>query len=237
MKILSVLVVLLMSLNLKAQYVGFNSPSDGQHFVLASGQSIYSVNVMIYGQPGPGSGDWAYYYYKLFTNGSGDYDTKNQHQIPQWFYLPEGTYSFRAELWVGYLTGYEEHQASKTITFYIVTPPPPPLSVYISGPSTAPCANGTWTATTSGGYPPYSYQWYHKYTSGGSAAPTSSLSSGNVKPMVPINTWIAVGSNSPSLSYYLCGGDGYLRVDVTDSHGTLVSAQYYVAGAGGGIKP
>ncbi len=108
----------------------------------------------------------------------------------------------------------------------------PPLSAYISGPSTAPCATGTWTANVSGGYSPYSYQWYHMFTSGGGELAKLNTTEGGITPNKPIDTWYPVGTNSPTLNYYLCGGDSYLRVDVTDSHNGTASATYYVAGSG-----
>jgi hypothetical protein len=118
--------------------------------------------------------------------------------------------------------------------------PPPPLSATISGPSTAPCATGTWSANVSGGYPPYTYQWYQMYASGGGLE--SSLQKGTIaiQPYKQIDTWYPVG-NTSTLNYYLCGGNSYIRVDVKDSHNTLKSVQQYVAGAngggGGGVLP
>lgn len=112
-----------------------------------------------------------------------------------------------------------------------------PLSAIISGPSIAPCATGTWYANVSGGYPPYSYQWYHMYTSD---LVQLNKSQGGITPNKQINTWYPVGTNSSMLNFYLCGGNSYLRVDVTDSHNSTVSTQYYVAsssGDGGAVLP
>lgn len=117
--------------------------------------------------------------------------------------------------------------------YIIIGKPLPPLSVSISGPSTAPCATGTWTANVSSGYSPYSYQWYHMYTSGGGELAQLNKSEGGITPNKPIDTWYPVGTNSPTLNYYLCGGNSYLRVDVTDSHNGTATATYYIAGAGG----
>ncbi len=96
-----------------------------------------------------------------------------------------------------------------------------PLSVSISGPSVAPCATGTWTANVSGGTPPYSFAWYHKWV----------CDDGMDK---PCDEYTSVGTNSATLQMYLCGGNSMLRVDVTDSRSTMVSDEHYVAGADGG---
>lgn len=107
-----------------------------------------------------------------------------------------------------------------------------PLSVSISGPSTGPCETGTWNANVLGGYSPYSYQWYHMYTSDGiTLEQASTTTEVVVTPNRLIDTWYAIGTDNPTLNYYLCGGDSYLRVDVTDSHNSTVSTQYFVAGA------
>jgi Secretion system C-terminal sorting domain len=122
---------------------------------------------------------------------------------------------------------------SFTLYFYVVAPPPP-LTVSISGPSVAQCQTSTWTANASGGSTPYSYQWYQMWDCGG-AGPQSSQTS-DIQPYRPCNVWYAVGTNSPTLQYYWCSGNGYLRVDVTDAHNNIASAQYYVMGSGGGLS-
>ena len=130
--------------------------------------------------------------------------------------------------------GYNDYwmYTSFTLYFYVVAPPPP-LTVSISGPTTAPGAVGTWTANVSGGYSPYSYQWYHKWASSSPLFLQSKTVKSEITPDRPIDTWAPVGTNSPILNLYLNGGNSYLRVDVTDNTGTFVSDQYYVAGAGG----
>ncbi len=104
------------------------------------------------------------------------------------------------------------------------------MSVSISGPSVGPCATGTWTASVSCGTPAYTYHWYQKFVCGGGV---SASQSGGIQPNRPCDSWVAVGTNSPTLQYYWCGGNGYLRVDVTDARGSFATAQYYVRGAGG----
>jgi hypothetical protein len=69
---------------------------------------------------------------------------------------------------------------------------------------------------------------------GGEVAVATSSKSGGIHPDKPIDEWWQVGTDSPTLQLYWCGGNGYLRVDVTDARGSLVSTQYYVAGADGG---
>jgi hypothetical protein len=112
---------------------------------------------------------------------------------------------------------------------YDVLGTPTQFAVSISGPSVGPCNTGTWTASVTGCYPPYTYQWYRMWICGGAAAPQSS----GIVPDVNCGTWSSVGTSNP-LQLYWCGGDGYLRVDVTDAHSQHASAQYFVAGAGGG---
>ncbi len=163
--------------------------------------------------------------------------TWNSYQIAQgggWVFTTPGTYHIKGRVYVKYdgLGQSDYYMYSNILTFY-VDPIIQPLSVTISGPSTAPCATGTWTANVTGGYSPYSYQWYQMYTSGGGELGLST-NKGGITPNRPIDTWYPVGTNSPTLNYYLCGGNSYLRVDVTDSHNGTASATYYVAGAGGG---
>jgi hypothetical protein len=107
------------------------------------------------------------------------------------------------------------------------------LSVSISGPSGAPCATGTWTANAADGFPPYNYQWYQKWDCSGGGG-DSPISGGGIGPDRPCDDWTTIGTNSPTLQYYWCGGNGYLRADVTDSRGYVASALHYITGAGGG---
>ena len=183
-------------------------------------------------------------------------------QAPIGWYLSEAGYSFAnpnyATRWIGTSTT-SSSITMQTVFYYIkynligqqinrwapfdpnsspreyaVLGIPCNFSVSISGPSVAPCATGTWTANVTGCYPPFNYQWYHMWDCGGGAITTTSTQSGKIQPMRPCDSWTAVGTNSSTLQMYWCGGNGYLRVDVTDARGTLVSAQYYVQGAGGG---
>ena len=117
-----------------------------------------------------------------------------------------------------------------TFAYTVLGVPQPPLSVAITGPTTAPCATGTWTANAQGGAPPYSYQWYHMWDCGGGMEATQSS---DPVPNAPCDSWSPIGTNSATLQYYLCGGNSILRVDVTDSQSGFASDQHYVAGAGG----
>jgi hypothetical protein len=55
-----------------------------------------------------------------------------------------------------------------TFNYTVLGKNPPPPSVYITGPEGLGFKEyGTWTAHPSGGYPPYSYQWYKKKDSQG----------------------------------------------------------------------
>lgn len=122
---------------------------------------------------------------------------------------------------------------SNRLTFYM---DPLPLSVYITGPSTAPCATGTWTANVSGGYPPCTYEWFYKWDCGNNDA-IYAEGKNIIQPYALCDTWMPInGANSATLNFYLCGGDCYLRVDVRDATMQFVEAEYFVAGVGG-IEP
>jgi hypothetical protein len=79
------------------------------------------------------------------------------------------------------------------------------VGVSISGPRNIP-VSGTWYAKVSGGFSPYSYQWYYQYNGG---------------------SWNAAGSGS-TLTKYI-GTTGYvLKVEVLDSRNYTASCQYTV---------
>ncbi len=206
-----------MVLNIRAQTISFVKPTNNQTFVLLNSQNNYDVNVMIYQQQSSTDGS-IYSYDKLITNGYGDFDSKGSDVIPQWFTLPAGTYSFRAELWEGFIDGQEYMKASQTIAFYIVNSPPP-LSVSISGPTSITYGqNGTWTAYASGGNSPYSYQWYYEYPN------TNSLIANRIKPnLPPRNTWYTLGSNSSTLTTSFVQ-QANIKCIVTDAVGSAVTS-------------
>jgi subtilisin family serine protease len=84
-------------------------------------------------------------------------------------------------------------------------PPPSPLSVTISGPTTINGAGTfTWTAVPSGGNGAYSYQWEF------------------MAPPLIYNSWVPVGTNSPSYSRTFGAGatNFYIRVTVTSGGAT-----------------
>lgn len=124
-----------------------------------------------------------------------------------------------------------------------------PPTVSISGPTSAPCATGTWTANVSSGLPPFTYKWWQQWDCGGGAsiagrdgevmvlAGAKSPGGGPV-PNVPCNpTWNPVGTNSPTLQFYLCCGNAILKVDVTDALGRIATDEHYVVGNCGGGGP
>lgn len=95
-----------------------------------------------------------------------------------------------------------------------------PLSASISGPTSLGSNQmGTYTATVSGGATPYSYQWW-KLEENGGAAPVSFTVSPN-RP--PNNTWVEIGTNSPTVST----GDIYtfeIKCVVTDPYNRSVTS-------------
>lgn len=96
--------------------------------------------------------------------------------------------------------------AMAAIGMQVVQPPPSSLSVSISGPTRIqPGATCTWDAPTSGGSPPYSYQW----TNDGQLAGSSYSYTGS-------KAW---GSSSSWFS---------LKVSVTDAAGTIRDAEITV---------
>lgn len=95
---------------------------------------------------------------------------------------------------------------------------PPSYTVSISGPDYIPPQTITLTAKACGGTSPYSYAWYHKWVCDGGEGPG---------PDIPCDTWTQVGSNSPTLQFYV-GGNSAFRVDVTDALGSFVSDEHYV---------
>ena len=102
-----------------AQSIYFTTPTNGQIITTYSSETTVTVNVQISGTPA--NDGYIYYYLKLFTN-NGTYDNKGSDVIPTTFNLTTSTYSFRAELWEGYITGQEFKTASNTVTFSVMFP-------------------------------------------------------------------------------------------------------------------
>jgi Zn-dependent metalloprotease len=91
-------------------------------------------------------------------------------------------------------------------------PPPDPVSVYISGPSSLEFKEvGTWTANVSDGYPPYSYQWYYKYDGS--------------------ETWTALGTSSMEQLRMITTGFT-MKVVVTDDEDETDEDTHHVAFGG-----
>lgn len=102
-------------------------------------------------------------------------------------------------------------------------PPPPPLSVTISGPgSRNPGQMGTWTANPSGGVSPYHYVWWRMTPC------SNSLSGKHIVPnSAPCDQWVQFGGDNQQVTTY-----GYqdfeLRVRVTDNTSAQAYAEFYV---------
>lgn len=92
------------------------------------------------------------------------------------------------------------------VDLFYRNPPPPPLSATISGPSIITTKGTyTWTASPSGGTPPYSYQWAVRYVGG------SRYSEGT--------------QPSQSLTVYSGGSDFWMIVAVTGG-GSVTDSMY-----------
>jgi hypothetical protein len=104
-----------------------------------------------------------------------------------------------------------------TVTLTITNP----LSVSIAGPGYLSCNQaGTWTASTSGGTPPYHYAWYYYIPCNG-AAPASSE---NIQPLLPpCGSWFQAGSDSPTFSHSACS-DFEVKCVVTDAGNKSVTS-------------
>jgi len=99
-------------------------------------------------------------------------------------------------------------------------PPPPPAPLSNSITVSAPY----YTASPTGGYPPYTYLWEDcgiDCTGGASPATASS----STQPYTVGSGWQSL-SNSQQV--YWTSSGWYLRSTATDSHGTQAQAQYYV---------
>jgi len=99
--------------------------------------------------------------------------------------------------------------------------PPPPLSVNISGPTTAQCVTTTYNANLSFGTWPYTYQWSQKTECSG---PANQL----------CGTYVPVGTNSSELDIFLCTSTSTLKVKVTDGLENEAEDELVVYGDGGG---
>ncbi|MFA3783369.1 T9SS type A sorting domain-containing protein [Melioribacteraceae bacterium 4301-Me] len=178
-----------------------------------------------------------YSYYAKLTYPDGSQSAWQYGETGGWWVTVAGTFQIQGKAYVQSLFGGESYWAYRDpFSFSVIADPPPPPSVYITGPSTAPCDVGTWTANVSGGYSPYTFEWFYKWDCGNSSALTSE-GKDLIQPDAACDSWMPInGANSSTLNYYLCGGDSYLRVDVRDATMQFVSAQYFVAGSSG-IEP
>lgn len=100
---------------------------------------------------------------------------------------------------------------------------PPELSVSISGPTSLQSyQNGTWTATVSGGNPPYHYQWSYYYPCNGLPLVQ------DIEPLAPpCGYWWDTGSDSPQLTRSDFQ-DFRLKCVVTDASTSATSNIIYV---------
>lgn len=86
----------------------------------------------------------------------------------------------------------------------------------ISGPSYLNSGqNGTWTASVSGGYSPYHYQWYYEFPAYAPAATSPNLP--------PRGYWFPLGTDSPTLTTSF-SKDVELKCQVTDFHSNVITS-------------
>ena len=98
------------------------------------------------------------------------------------------------------------------------TAPLPAFNVAISGPSGVNCNTQSWFVNITNGESPFAYQWYYRWEC-----------DDNLR--IPCDdNWNPVGNNNAILNFYLCTGNSFLKVDVTDSNGNTVTDQHYVQG-------
>lgn len=116
--LLSVLTIIIISSLSFGQSIWFNSPKNGQVYGNESGDATVPVNFDCNFTYTPYPPDYGVGTgYKLIT-GTATFDSR-EGDVPQWFYLAPGTYTWTVELWEFFL-GHSswEKTATQTITFY-----------------------------------------------------------------------------------------------------------------------
>ncbi len=94
----------------------FTNPTNGQtvHYIYSKTQ--IALNLTYYRSTKPNG---YFQYEKLYTH-NGTYSNLGSGEIPQWWYLSPGTYTWRLELWEGPIFPGDAHKvAEQTITFYV----------------------------------------------------------------------------------------------------------------------
>ena len=102
-----------------------------------------------------------------------------------------------------------------------------PLSaVSISGSISLPIGqNGTWNASLTNGFPPFSYQWYYEYPGGVQSALAISPN------LLTKGVWYTCGTNSATLATAFYASI-YLKCIVTDAHNTVVTSNQMTVSIG-----
>jgi len=133
-----------------------------------------------------------------------------------WIVTQSGTYTIEGKVWAKNwvlgtaYTWYYRYPYNFTVAPYI---PPPPYSISISGPNfRSPGQSGTWTASVTGGQPPYHYQWSYYYP--------CIIPLGEIGPMAPpCGYWSDMSVDNPQLTRY-DWQSFQLKCVVTDATGT-----------------
>ncbi len=111
------LVVLFTTMTFPAGQISFISPTQGQIITLIGDRSTVPVNILYGFRLDPNYSIPSYQ--KLFAPPVGDFETSQETSLPQWEYLPAGTYSWRIELWQYNGIGQPVKTAEQTITFSV----------------------------------------------------------------------------------------------------------------------
>ncbi len=207
-----------------AQGIYFSEPTSGQNFNIDPYSGQAGIPYQFYHE----NGIIVYHYYAQIQYPNGNWSGWQEGETGGWWVSELGEYNIEGEASVANIfTGQTYTAYRDPFSFWVVNnnpPPPQPLAVSISGPTSIPInTNESWDANTSGGTSPYSYQWYYEYQGSGAVAMNASTIHPNLP---PINTWYAIGSNSSRLTTAFVQTVN-LKCVVTDSQNNTVTSSIF----------